>query len=351
MNILAKHIESLLLENDCVIVPGLGGFVASYVSARLVEDEGIFLPPHRQVGFNPLLQINDGLLVQSYMLAYDVNFPEATAIINEAVNVIKADLQNKGEMEIGSVGRLRLGIDGRYDFTPNEAGILSPELYALDALPLSALAEISNQTLEETDSQSIEDNEEGEETNEETGKTYTLRINRYVVHYAAAAVIALVFYILWATPITQAPSQSQLASFLPTLQQVGIHKQSQKPVKATAQVRQTTPAAQAQAPATQEQTPTAQDAQPAATDNATDNATANFQGFTLVLASRVAPAGAARLCEKLAEAGFAGAQVYQNKYSTSVVFGRFASREEAKAQLNNLRGQSEYFKDAWIYEF
>ena len=351
MNILAKHIESLLLENDCVIVPGLGGFVASYVSARLVEDEGIFLPPHRQVGFNPLLQINDGLLVQSYMLAYDVNFPVATAIINEAVNVIKADLQNKGEMEIGSVGRLRLGIDGRYDFTPNEAGILSPELYALDALPLSALAETNHQTKEETDTQVFEDNKEDEETDEEAGKTYILRINRYVVHYASAAVIALVFYILWATPITQAPSQSQLASILPTLQQVGAHKQSQKQVKATAQVQQPSPAAQTQASTASEQTSTAQVAQPAAQPAATANATANYQGFTLVLASHVTPAGAARLCEKLAEAGFKDAQVYQNKYATSVIFSRFASHEEAKAQLNNLRAQSEYFKDAWIYEF
>ena len=192
MNILAKHIESLLLENDCVIVPGLGGFVASYVSARLVEDEGIFLPPHRQVGFNPLLQINDGLLVQSYMLAYDVNFPVATAIINEAVNVIKTDLQNKGELEIGSVGCLRLGIDGRYDFTPNEAGILSPSLYALDALPLIALAEMNIEQEEDANLQVTEDNEEGEETSEESAKAYTLRINRYVVHYAAAAIIALV---------------------------------------------------------------------------------------------------------------------------------------------------------------
>ena len=30
---LAQHIEALLLENDCVIVPGLGGFVAHYTPA------------------------------------------------------------------------------------------------------------------------------------------------------------------------------------------------------------------------------------------------------------------------------------------------------------------------------
>lgn len=41
---LAQHIEALLLENDCVIVPGLGGFVAHYAPATRVEEENIFLP-------------------------------------------------------------------------------------------------------------------------------------------------------------------------------------------------------------------------------------------------------------------------------------------------------------------
>ena len=351
MNILAKHIESLLLENDCVIVPGLGGFVASYVSARLEEEEGIFLPPHRQIGFNPLLQINDGLLVQSYMLAYDVNFPVATAIINEAVNVIKADLQNKGEMEIGSVGRLRLGIDGCYDFTPNEAGILSPELYALDGLLLSALTEQNLVPQADTAQPAIEDSEEEEEVAEETGKTYTLRINRYVVHYAAAAVIALVFYILWATPITQAPSQSQLASMLPNFQLVNTHSHSPQPAKATAKAQPAvcqTPEQTSDAPT---QDATAPKAQPASQPATAASAPAQYQGFTLVLACHVTQAGAARLCQKLADEGYPDAQVYQNKNKTSVIFGRFASREEAKAQLNSLRSQSESFENAWIYEF
>ena len=30
---LAQHIEALLLENDCVIVPNFGGFVAHYAPA------------------------------------------------------------------------------------------------------------------------------------------------------------------------------------------------------------------------------------------------------------------------------------------------------------------------------
>ncbi|MQO83477.1 SPOR domain-containing protein, partial [Prevotella copri] len=34
MNRLERHIEILLLSNDCVIVPGFGGFMAHHVDAR-----------------------------------------------------------------------------------------------------------------------------------------------------------------------------------------------------------------------------------------------------------------------------------------------------------------------------
>ena len=53
---LAQHIEVLLLENDCVIVPGLGGFVAHYTPAMRVAEENVFLPPTRIIGFNPQLK-------------------------------------------------------------------------------------------------------------------------------------------------------------------------------------------------------------------------------------------------------------------------------------------------------
>ena len=77
---LAQHIEALLLENDCVIVPGFGGFVAHYAPATHVKEENLFLPPTRTIGFNPQLKLNDGVLVQSYMSAYDTSFADATPV-------------------------------------------------------------------------------------------------------------------------------------------------------------------------------------------------------------------------------------------------------------------------------
>lgn len=66
---LAQHIEVLLLENDCVIVPGLGGFVAHYTPAMRVAEENVFLPPTRIIGFNPQLKMNDGYLYNPIWLS------------------------------------------------------------------------------------------------------------------------------------------------------------------------------------------------------------------------------------------------------------------------------------------
>ena len=49
---LVKHIEILLLENDCVIVPGLGGFIAHNRPAQYCTETNEFCPPLRTIGFN-----------------------------------------------------------------------------------------------------------------------------------------------------------------------------------------------------------------------------------------------------------------------------------------------------------
>ena len=86
---LAKHIEVLLLENDCVIVPGLGGFIAHYRSSIYNKEMREFYPPVRTIGFNPKLVMNDGLLVQSYMQTYNTDFPDASRKIENVVNALK----------------------------------------------------------------------------------------------------------------------------------------------------------------------------------------------------------------------------------------------------------------------
>ena len=136
---LAQHIEVLLLENDCVIVPGFGGFVAYYTPAMRVEGN-TFLPPTRTIGFNPQLKLNDGLLVQSYMAVYDTNFSDATKIVEEEVAELIAVLHKEGKVDLANVGELRYTIHGAYEFIPYENRITTPYLYGLDSFEMKELA-------------------------------------------------------------------------------------------------------------------------------------------------------------------------------------------------------------------
>ena len=140
---LERHIEILLLDNDCVIVPGLGGFMAHHVEARYEEDEQAFLPPLRTLGFNPQLKINDSLLAQSYIEAYDISYPEALQRIEDEVNELTQILQNEGRYELNNIGIIELNEDGNYVFTPCEAGILTPSLYGLNSFEMSLIKAVT----------------------------------------------------------------------------------------------------------------------------------------------------------------------------------------------------------------
>ncbi len=136
---LAKHIEVLLLENDCVIVPGLGGFIAHYCSSKYNKETHEFCPPVRSIGFNPKLVMNDGLLVQSYMQAYNTDFPDATRKIKVVVEALKEKLYQEGHVCLNQVGTLYYNINGVYEFEPAENGFFTPSLYGLAAFTAQKL--------------------------------------------------------------------------------------------------------------------------------------------------------------------------------------------------------------------
>ena len=149
MKELAKHIASLLLENDCVIIPDFGGFIAHYVPAQHVNEENIFLPPIREIGFNPQLRINDGLLAQSYMSVYGSSFPDAVKTIQKQSEELISTIHETGYMELDNVGELRYNIHGKYEFTPFDHRIATPGFYGLDSFKMQELKDISTQQVAE----------------------------------------------------------------------------------------------------------------------------------------------------------------------------------------------------------
>ena len=194
---LAKHIEVLLLENDCVIVPGLGGFIAHNRQAEFKESENRFCSPARTIGFNPQLVMNDGLLVQTYMQAYNTDFPDATRKIEKIVSALKEQLYQKGEVCLPQIGTLYYTMNGTYVFEPSADKFFAPYLYGLDSLTLSPLQMVAGaQEERKIHPFTPKPSPEARQFIPETNVAYKRTFQRMAQHAVGIAAAVLLFFML-----------------------------------------------------------------------------------------------------------------------------------------------------------
>ena len=115
---LIQALPLLLHDHDCLIVPGLGGFVAHPVAARYDADKGEWVPPGRDVAFNAKLTVRDGLLEQEIRRATGCTNDAAAALIDSEVAALRGALQQGNTRDIPGLGRLYLNDGGSIGFAP-----------------------------------------------------------------------------------------------------------------------------------------------------------------------------------------------------------------------------------------
>lgn len=362
---LERHIEILLLDNDCVIVPDLGGFMAHYSEAHYDDSDQMFLPPSRTLGFNPALKMNDSLLAQSYIEAYDISYPEALKRIEDEVNELRQHIENEGYYELNDIGVLRVNEYGSYEFEPCEAGILTPALYGLSSVEIDPLESIAPAFVEtKTRPVKIEtatDSETKEEKAREVKMTSPLfdeddnddkvHIRVSVLRNIAAAAIAIFAFFMISTPLNNGSRKEMsmlnmntetLTRILPktTVQGVAevkgitakeLNKKEEKAIqKSEVENLETSSSSVSE---NLEVKPEEQ----------------NLPYYTIVLASHVSKKNAAAYVEKLHKAGFNEAQVYSGRSTTRVIFNQYKSEADAYGALHEMREYTE-FNDAWVYK-
>ncbi len=116
-----QYISELLYQYDCVVVPGLGGFVANYKSATIQSVQNTFAPPSKSISFNKNLNANDGLLANLIAQKEGVSFDVAIKNIEEALVIINRDLKLKKRVLISNVGTLFLDAENRTQFDPQNS--------------------------------------------------------------------------------------------------------------------------------------------------------------------------------------------------------------------------------------
>jgi hypothetical protein len=105
---IAHFIADLLFRHDCVIVPGLGGFVSTYAGSKIHPVQHTFLPPSKQIVFNKHLQQNDGLLVNAIAVAMSISFNEAHSTVKAFAEALQNQLQEGKKVELLNLGSMWL---------------------------------------------------------------------------------------------------------------------------------------------------------------------------------------------------------------------------------------------------
>lgn len=101
-----RYIPELLLEHDCVIIPGFGGFVARSSPAFWAKSERVLMPPYKSIVFNKNLSANDGLLAGHIMQKENVPYQQAFALIERFVSHCTRQLELHKRYELTGLGIL-----------------------------------------------------------------------------------------------------------------------------------------------------------------------------------------------------------------------------------------------------
>ena len=358
---LERHIEILLLNNDCVIVPDLGGFMAHYSEAHYDDRDQMFLPPMRTLGFNPALKMNDSLLAQSYIEAYDISYPEAILRIEDEVSELRQHIENEGSYELNDLGILKMNEYGNYEFEPCEAGILTPTLYGLSTVEMEPLVNMTSSFVEAKTRpikvESILENDAKETVHEEKAQEVEMSSSYFkddnddkvhipvsVLRNIMAAAIAIFGFFLISTPLNNGSSKemSMLNFDTETLTRI-LPKAT---IQGNAEVKG------------MKASEVHNDAVVKYDNETTDNINKETVSverektvpyYTLVLASQVSKKNASLYVEKLHKAGFNEAKIFTSHSSTRVIFNRYKTEAEAYNALREMREYTE-FHEAWVYQ-
>lgn len=147
MEKLERHISQLLARHNCVIVPGLGAFLAHSVPAAYNSEEQLFMPPHRTLGFNSQVTMNDALLVSDYMTSENISYEKAVQAVQNDVRSLRRLLSTKGEVRFGELGTFTMNIKGEITFVPETNSIDDPNNYGFEPLSIPLLSQCKQDTI------------------------------------------------------------------------------------------------------------------------------------------------------------------------------------------------------------
>ncbi len=294
INRLAQHIEVLLTEHTCVVVPGFGGFVLQHFSAKWEGDT--LLAPYMLIVFNAQLTHDDATLVQAYMRTLRVKYVEAKQQVYKDVALLKSTLAQTSAVQFGRIGTLRLR-EQTILFTPSTGAFL-PDNFGMQPIQATLRKPFVQSTITSTNS------------------SITFTLQRTTLRRVAACLVGIALLAL--VPTSQENSYTQYASLAP-VNFAQIIEERNAAIEASRL------------------------AELAAEEKAVE------RGHFHVIVSTLEKNSAENLCQRLQVKGYSDAillEFKRNQYRVAIA--SYQTKKEALREMRKVRNATSY-KRAWVY--
>ena len=203
-------IGRLLLHNNCVVIPGFGGFVAKVAPASVDYEKGKVHPPKKLLTFNKGLVNNDGLLITAFSEKNNVSYNDAHSAVNLFSKQSLTKLNEGERLNFPDVGYLFLNEEGKITFEQDRFFNLLLQSYGLSSVDF--IPEAKLEAIEEKEGIEITFAKTKQEPENDVDVTTPVvqmnkkdalpekKTNGYkklVRYVAAAALIPIAFYSFW----------------------------------------------------------------------------------------------------------------------------------------------------------
>ncbi|WP_439183104.1 SPOR domain-containing protein [Carboxylicivirga taeanensis] len=148
MTTVAQQISNLLFTHECVIIPNLGAFVSSPVSASRDTEKNLFLPPSKEIGFNRSLSHNDGLLISTLAQQNGISYGKAKVMVEEFVTNTLAKVDKGEQVVVEKVGTLKKDALGYMQFVADASEVYLTEAYGLSSFHFTPVVRPQSTSIE-----------------------------------------------------------------------------------------------------------------------------------------------------------------------------------------------------------
>ncbi|MFZ4456062.1 MAG: SPOR domain-containing protein [Bacteroidales bacterium] len=321
MKLITSHIEYLLTENDCVIVPGFGGFVIQNIEAQFMDSE--VLPPAREICFNAGLTHDDGLLLTNISQVEGVSYGEARRMVQNDLELFSTELSYRSKVELGKVGAFTLDESKNLVFESTSIPENDIHSFGLTSVKLALLSELTKR-----------DEVPVLVTTEKDGDMIQIRFSKRKALRAVASVAAVWLLWIFSTPVTDVKQQTAgfisrqeiIKSITPTILTVNDSTARQDSLSQQ-------PVAKVDAPKAE----------------VTTQNSLTEERYFIVLGSFHSEKSATKHLDQLTNSGIRNVKVQKLGTLMRTTLCAFVDKAEAEKYLSSIRYNRHEYNEAWLY--